>query len=162
MDKIFASDFWEAQAAVVMQAPWAIVPLLLLAGFIGSKIQNALNGREIRGLKAENNALKQQLNLAHDKQGPVTKQVEILEGAETGKVPEWVTEVKRDVTGMLPEIVEKAVAARLDKIATTSAVVANTVTVLSTANNALGASLNPSGAIYSDTPLPLKATKGSV
>ena len=74
MEKLLTPEFWQT---VLVTAPW-VIPLLLVAGVVGYMIKAALDGREIRGLKAENNAAEKQLALAQDEQKAVTAQAEIL------------------------------------------------------------------------------------
>ena len=166
MDKLFASEFWEAQSAVVMSAPWVVVPLLAFAGFIGWQIKGWLDNREIRGLKAENDALKagaqvlkQRFNLAHDEQERFKDQID-QQRANGAKLEREIDELKTELAkakGKLPAGVFR----QLDKVTSTSAVVANTVTVLSTANNELGRTLTFSGYEARGSPAKLEATTKS-
>jgi len=152
MDQLLTGQFWHDQWAFVWSAPWVIIPLLLIAGLVGAKIKGALDGGEIRGLRAENSLADRQLKLAQHDQQVVTTQVELLKpssGQLATEVAELKTEVAR-IKAELPDLV-KAVLPQIDKVASTSAVVANTVSVLSEANSALGATLNK---IYADASKP--------
>ena len=63
MEKLLTTEFWLSQTAVIMSAPWVIIPLLLMSGFIGWKIKGGIDGGA-RLLRAENKALEAQLQLA--------------------------------------------------------------------------------------------------
>jgi hypothetical protein len=94
------------------------------------------------------------LELARDEQKVVTAQVEKLTpyGA---KLESEVGELKIEVAQM------KAVLPQLDKVASTTALMTDTVKIVLEANSILGATLTPTGAVYSDTPQVIKLTKGS-
>jgi hypothetical protein len=49
MDQIFTSQFWHDQWTVITSAPWLVIPLLLVAGFVGWKWKGANDDGEIRG-----------------------------------------------------------------------------------------------------------------
>jgi hypothetical protein len=44
LDQLFTPQFWNAQWAVVMSAPWLTIPLLLLAGLVGLCLQRWRDG----------------------------------------------------------------------------------------------------------------------
>lgn len=68
----------------------------------------------------------------------------------------------RRIENMKIEVAQmKDVLPQLDKVASTGALMANTVSALSEANTALGATLTSSGVRYADTPPALKVTKKS-
>ena len=153
MEKIFTEEFWQGIAAAVMApSPWNIIPLVLLSGFVGWWVKGALDGREIRGLKAENKALEAdknaavtRLKLAHDSQEVVTKQLEVLKPEARNNEAE-IAELKKRFARMessIPDLVKTAILAQLDKAATTSVAVTTSVNNLSAANLAVGAILTP-------------------
>ena len=110
MEQLLTGQFWYDQGAVVTSAPWVIIPL---------QIKGALDGREIKGLRAENSAAERLLELAHKEQKVVTTQVEILEPTGTKLISE-IADVKTEVARIkadLPELVK----AQLDKVASTKA-----------------------------------------
>jgi hypothetical protein len=61
MDQIFTSQFWHDQWAVVTGAPWVVIPLLLIAGFVGWIWKGANNKDEISALKAHIELTKERL-----------------------------------------------------------------------------------------------------
>jgi hypothetical protein len=73
MDQVLTVKFWHDQWSFVMSAPWVIIPLLLIAAFIGSKIKSAIDAGEVRALKAR-------VDLAHDQYEDVVKRVDNLNG----------------------------------------------------------------------------------
>jgi len=91
---------------VVMSAPWLIVPLLALAGWIGWKIKAAFDNSEIRELKATLGAREGRLHLAKETANALEKQISELQ-PQSAKLQ---TEIK---TG-----------ARPDQLASTSASIA--------------------------------------
>jgi hypothetical protein len=62
----------------VWSAPWAIIPLLLVVGFLVWRIRGWLDDREMRGLKVDKDAAETRLKLAEDKQKVFTAPVQIL------------------------------------------------------------------------------------
>jgi hypothetical protein len=139
MDQVFTPEFWQRQWAIVMDAPWVIIPLLLIAGLIGSRWQRSTDDGEIRGVKAENNALKEQLNLARKEQKAVTTQ--------SIKLSSEVAELKVEFASIKASLLPAVVIPQLDKVASTTAVLSDTVTALSAANLSLGATLTGSGGL---------------
>jgi hypothetical protein len=67
MEQIFTTQFWRDQFAVVASAPWTIIPLLLIAGFIGWKWKGINDDGEIRELRAKADAAAERLELAREK-----------------------------------------------------------------------------------------------
>jgi hypothetical protein len=49
MSDVFSPQFWKSQWDAMMVAPWLIVPLLLLVGFLGWRLRGSVNTGEIRG-----------------------------------------------------------------------------------------------------------------
>jgi hypothetical protein len=156
MDKLFTDEFWQNLGALIARHPSVIILLLVLFG-LGMIIQRWLNGREITGLKAENSTLEARLKLAEDKQKAVTAPVEILEN----------TKLKEEVAALQTEVAQIKVALpqsvlnQVIQVANTSAVVVNTVRVLSEANTDLGSTLSGSGNLYADASVAPKATSKS-
>jgi hypothetical protein len=133
MDQIFTPQFWHDQSAIVMSAPWLIIPLLLLAGLMGLFLQWWRDG-----------GLRERLSLANDQRAVVTRQLEAQ-----------ITEVRVDVANIKGS---RSVIPGLDKVANTTAVLSDTVRVLQAANSSLGTT--GSGRLAADTIL-FKATTKS-
>jgi hypothetical protein len=134
MDQIFTPQFWHDQSAIVMSAPWLIIPLLLLAGLMF--LQWWRDG-----------GLRERLSLANDQRAVVTRQITKLEAQ--------ITEVRVDVANIKGS---RSVIPGLDKVANTTAVLSDTVRVLQAANSSLGTT--GSGRLAADTIL-FKATTKS-
>ena len=166
MEKLLTPEFWQAQSAVVMSAPWVVGPLLVFAGFVGWQIKGWLDNREIIGLRAGNDALKagaevlkRRLNLAHDEQERFKDQID-QQRANSAKLEREIAELRTELAKATVRV-PAAVALlhldkQLDKVASASAVMANTVTVLSTANNELGRTLTFSGGAHEARGSPAK------
>ena len=154
IENLFTVEFWQSQAAVVWGAWAIIIPLLLIVGSLGWTIKGWLDGREIRGLKAENDAAETRLKLAQDEQKVVTAQLGILE-PNSKKLETEFAALKVEVAQM------KAVLPQLDRVATTTAMVTGTARALSEANTVLGATLSGSGALFADASIAPKATSKS-
>jgi hypothetical protein len=156
VEQLFTVQFWHDQWAFIMSAPWVIVPLLAIAAVVGWKIKGALDGRELRGLRAENAAANRQLELARDEQTAITTQLETLH-PRTEQLATEIIELKAEVARM------RTALPGLDRVAVTSAVVASTVSVLAEANSALGVTLSPGPGHFEVTGFPaeLKVTKTS-
>jgi chromosome segregation ATPase len=158
MEKLFTPEFWQAQSAVVISAPWVVAPLLLFAAFIGWQIKGWLDDREIRGLRTgwdaeirelraakdgEISVLKERFNLAHDKQERLTEEID-QQRANSAKLEREVDELKTElakVKARVPAAAFLHLDKQLDKVANTSAAMATTVNGLSDANSDLGSTL---------------------
>jgi septal ring factor EnvC (AmiA/AmiB activator) len=128
MEQLFTGQFWHDQWIVIMSAPWLIIPLLLVAFVIGTWLQRYIDGREIRGLNAENKALEKQFNLATQDQSTVTKEIAKF-GSELEQLKTEIAQL-RDAHPQI-ETLSNAIASigkRLD--------------VVSQANSALGQTLH--------------------
>jgi hypothetical protein len=79
MDQLLTVQFWHDQWAFVASAPSVIVPLVLVAAFIGWRAKGAVDDGEIRGYRASKEAAEAQLRLAHDQHEPVKDYVAYLE-----------------------------------------------------------------------------------
>ena len=150
MEELFTPEFWAAQSAVVLKAPWVIVPLLLIAGVIGSTINGWRYGREIKGLRAENDVLKagaevlkQRFNLAHDEQERFKDQID-QQRANSAKLEREIDDLKKELakaTVRVPAVALLHLDKQLDKVANASAAMTTTVNDLSDANSVLGSTL---------------------
>src|SRR5437588_8780652 len=122
MDKLFTDEFWRTLGELIASNP-SIIVLLIVVFVLGLIIQRWVDGGEIRGLKAENNAAERQIKLAQDDQKAVTAPVEILES----------TKLKEEVAALQTEVAQIKVALpqsvlnQVIQVANTSAVVVNTV-----------------------------------
>jgi hypothetical protein len=131
VDQIFTAPFWHDQWAVVMSAPWIIIPLLLLSAIIGSRWRKTVDDGEIRGLKAQKQAAEDRLQLAADKQTVVTEKID--------EVKEQVSLISRQIQGRtipVPNIL-----AETEKLS-------GTIGDLSLANTEVSGTLSASGALY--------------
>jgi hypothetical protein len=148
LEKLTTPEFWQAQAAVVMLAPWVIIPLLLFVLVLGWILKGLQDSGEIRGLKSENRALEAdkkaaetRLELAHDKQLAVTKQLEVLEPVaqrNEAEIDQLNTKVAR-----MESSIRDALLPQLAKAAQTSVGVTGTVHNLASANLAVRYILSP-------------------
>jgi hypothetical protein len=137
-DQLFTPQFWNAQWAVVMSAPWLTIPLLLLAGLVGLFLQWWRDG-----------TLRERLSLANDQRAVVTRQITKLEAQ--------IAEVRVDVANIKGS---RNLIPGLDKVASTTAVLSYTVRVLQAANSSLGSTLTGSGGLTADATV-VKATSKS-
>ena len=162
MDRLLAPEFWETLGRVVRELPFIIIPLLLIAGFLGWKMKSAQDDGEIRALKADKEAAETRLKLAQDKQETVTMRLKELEPLARIS-PSAIAELQMKFAQMkssLPERVKAILLPELDKIAGNSAVVATSVHNLSAANLEVGAALAGLGGLHVsiDVPQPLTST----
>ena len=117
-----------------------LLAIIAISAIAASRWQRSRDDGEIRGVKAENNALKEQLNLARHDQKVATKQSTKL-GSE---IDELRVEFGRMKASLRPT--DNLVSPQLDKVASTTAVLSDTVRVLQAANSSLGSTLTGSGA----------------
>ena len=101
-----------------------LLAIIAISAIAASRWQRSRDDGEIRGVKAENNALKEQLNLARHDQKVVTKQSTKL-GSE---IAELRVEFGRMKASLRPT--DNLVSPQLDKVASTTAVLSDTVRVL--------------------------------
>ena len=145
MDQLLTPEFWKAQIEVASSALWAVIPLLLIAGIIGWKSKGIVDKRKITGLRAEIDAREQRLQQAHDKQELVANQVKILRDAVMQEYAKLKRAKKISLEQEATDLV--SVAYKANRAARSS------LSTLSIANNALGATLAPTG--ETDTRAPL-------
>jgi Tfp pilus assembly protein PilO len=143
MDQLFTGQFWHDQWTVVMTAPWIILPLLLIAWGVGWKMKGSNDDGEIRGVNAENKALKEQLTLANKKHDVVTDQLEALKPYIAKLEPE-VSQLRAQVQNLSQRIPDQLAA-----LVSTTASVSSGVTAISTANTDLGRTLTLSSGHFS-------------
>lgn len=96
--------------------------------------RKTVDGGEIRGVNAENKALKEQLELARGRQDVVTKEIDIL---------------KPDIALLKAEVAQlksAPIPQRLEAVAVTTGVVADRMVAITEANTALGKTLTVSAA----------------
>jgi hypothetical protein len=130
MPHVFTPEFWKAQWDAVIVAPWLIIPLLALVGYVGWRLRGSVDDGEIRGLKAQISARDAQLDLARDQQQDVNSKLQ--------QVNTNLTLLRQQVQTRQPAAVI------LGTANSTSALVVETSVV----NQALGVTLNPTGGIY--------------
>jgi hypothetical protein len=129
MDQLFTTQFWHDQLAVILSAPWIIVPSLLIAGFIGWKWKGINDDGEIRGLRAQTNAAGERLELARERYEAVVKQVSELRAK--------LVEQDGVIAGL------KGVATvRVDRLVATNTEIQGILTGLSTSTSSLGQALS--------------------
>ena len=115
-----------------------LLAIIAISAIAASRWQRSRHDGTIRGVKAENNALKEQLNLARHDQKVVTKQSTKLESEIAG--------LRVEIPSMKSSLLPTIAIPRLDKVASTTAVLSDTVRVLQAANSSLGSTLTGSGA----------------
>ena len=120
-------DFWDKEWPAIISAPhivfWAVIIVILVILVI--LLILVLVRHEVARLKAENAALRERLDLAHDEHAKVSQQVEML---------------TEQLARLSQQIAQED---RLPNLAYASETVTGTVHALSFANNALGRILNP-------------------
>jgi hypothetical protein len=144
VDQLLTTQFWHDQWTFVMSAPWIILPLLLIAGFVGWRWKASNDDGEIRVSRAERDAAKGQLLLAHDKQ-------EIFE-QEINRLSALLSEQRKVISELRPV---GAARYQFEALNANSASVASTVASLSSANAELGATLTLTGSGYRLTVEPM-------
>jgi hypothetical protein len=106
-----------------------LLALIAIVVFVGWKSRGLVDDGEIRGVKAENNALKEQLNLAHNEQNAITKQ--------STKLELEVAQLRVEFASMKASLLPTVTVPQLDKVAVTAAVVSDTVSLLRAATLSL-------------------------
>ena len=145
MDQLLTPEFWKGQIEVATSAFWVVIPLLLIAGMIGWKSKGIIDKRKIRGLRAEIHTREQRLQQAHDKQELVANQVKILRDAVMQEYAKLKKAKKMSLEEEATDLV--SVAYKANRAARSS------LSTLSIANNALGATLAPTGETDTRSPL---------
>jgi hypothetical protein len=79
MDQIFTSQFWHDQWAVVARALWAVIPLLLIAFFVGRKWKRPRNDGAIRQLRERLQYLNERLRYMVDREQDLRRAKDELE-----------------------------------------------------------------------------------
>ena len=139
-----------------------LLGIIAIAAIVGSRLQRWVDGGEIRKLKAgwdaevrevkaakdgEIAVLKERFNLARDKQERLTEEID-QQRANGVKLDREIAELRTELakaTVRVPSVALLHLDKQLDKVASSSAVMTNTVTVVSTANSELGKTLTFSG-----------------
>ena len=150
-----------------------LLGIIAIAAIVGSRLQRWVDGGEIRKLKAgwdaevrevkaakdgEIAVLKERFNLARDKQERLTEEID-QQRANGAKLEREVAELKTEfakATVRVPAVALLHLDKQLDRVASTSAVMTNTVTVVSTANSELGRTLTFSGSTHEARGSPAK------
>jgi hypothetical protein len=134
MDRVLTEQFWKGQWAVVASAPWVVIPLLLLASFVGWKGKGINDDGEMRGLRAERDAAVQRLELANEKIEDADEKYE----AVVSRVDELGDKVGLQEV-MLAELKKTGIPqTRFVGLLTSNTEIQNVVTSLSTSINNLG------------------------
>ena len=129
MDQLFTTQFWHDQLAVILSAPWIIIPSLLITGFVGWKWKGINDDGEIRGLREQINARAAGLDLAREKYEAVVSQVNELRAK--------VAEQDNVIAGL------KSVApVRVDRLVATNTEIKGILTGLFTSTSNLGQALS--------------------
>jgi hypothetical protein len=145
MDQVLTPEFWKVQIELATSAFWIVIPLLLVAGIIGWKFKGIIYDRKLSDLRAEINTREQRLQQAHDKQELVANQVKILRDAVMQEYAKLKKAKRMSLEQEATDLV--SVAYKANRVARSS------LSTLSIANNALGATLAPTG--ETDTRAPL-------
>ena len=156
IDKLFTNEIWQTFGALIARHPSVIILLVVVFG-LGWTIKSWLDGREIRGLRAENHAKESRLKLAQDEQKAFTAPLQIL---NSPKLEEDVAVLKTEVA-QIKAVIPPSILNQLDKVAATTAIVTSTARVLSTANAVLGSTLSRPSASPTLRSDPPSATIGS-
>jgi hypothetical protein len=143
MDQLFTAQFWHDQWAVVMSAPWVIIPLLVLAAYIGWRFRKTVDDGEIRGYRAQKDAAEGRLELAHDQNARVVAQVEELTAtvAEQNAVIAALKSSFSNARAQLDDLMR----GRVEQLAQTNTAVTRMITNLSTSTADLGTTLTITG-----------------
>jgi septal ring factor EnvC (AmiA/AmiB activator) len=127
MDQLFTSQFWRDQFAVVWAAPWAIIPLLLIAGGVGWKWKAANDDGEIRELRAKADAAAERLELAREKYQTVVGELNELRD----KIAKLDTKIAKLKKGAITSD-------QFDELKFSNTKIKNSLTNLSTSTSSLG------------------------
>jgi hypothetical protein len=131
MDQILTTQFWHDQWTVITSAPWLVIPLLLVAGFVGWKWKGANDDGEIRGVRAELGTAAQRLEFAREQYEAIVKQLNELRDkvAQQEKV---IADLRK--TAVAP--------VRVDELVSSNTEIKNALTNLSTSTTTLGEALS--------------------
>ena len=127
MDQVFTTQFWHDQFAVIASAPWAIIPLLLIAGFVGWKWKATNDDGEIRELCAKADAAAERLELAREKYQAVVGELNELRD----KIAKLDTKIAKLKKGAITSD-------QFDELKFSSTKIKNSLTNLSTSTGILG------------------------
>ena len=103
-----------------------LLAVIVIVFLIAARLQRVIDNGEIRGLKAQNDAIKEQLALAESKHDVVTSEIETLE-------PE-ISQLKTEVA----ELKASPLAGQIEALKATTTTLAGRVDAISQANTALG------------------------
>jgi hypothetical protein len=132
MDQIFTTQFWHDQWSVITSAPWLVIPLLLVAGFVGWKWKAANDDGEIRELRAKADAAAERLELAREKYQAVVGELNELRD----KIAKLDTKLAKLKKGAITSD-------QFDELKFSSTKIKNSLTNLSTSTGSLGEALRP-------------------
>jgi hypothetical protein len=160
--QLFTPEFWQSLPGVALRAWVIIIPLLLIAGYVGWTIKAWVDGREIRGLRAEINTADHQLKLAQSEQKAVTKPIEILNKTKLEDDVAALSTKVAQIESLIPQSLFSQLNNQLGRVASTTAMVTSTARVLSEANTVLGSTLSsPPSATSRSTLFPPFVTIGT-
>jgi septal ring factor EnvC (AmiA/AmiB activator) len=151
-------DLGEQALAAFKDHTLLLLGIIVIAAIVGAGLQRWVDGGESRKLKAgwdgevrrknaEISALNQRFKLVHEKQERLTEEID-QQRANGAKLEREVAELKTELARVkvqVPTVTFALLDKQLEKVASSSAVIANTVTVVSTANSELGRTLTSSG-----------------
>jgi len=132
MDQVFTAQFWHDQFAVIASAPWAIIPLLLIAGFVGWKWKATNDDGEMRKLRARVDTAAERLELAREKYQAVVGELNELRD----KIAKLDTKIAKLKKGAITSD-------QFDELKFSSTKIKNSLTNLSTSTGSLGEVLRP-------------------
>jgi hypothetical protein len=151
MDQLLTEKFWHSQWDYLMGAPWLLIPLLLLALFVGNLWRRSVAAGEIRALREQINAEGARLNLAREQYASLNAQLAELT-AKAEKQQKEIAELKSTLTPP----------ARFEHLVRSNTEIQNALTSLAASTSHLGQTLTFSGSPYrlSVEPIP-EVTKRS-
>lgn len=74
---MFDLEFWTKSWALFTSAPVLFIALLLIASLIGWRFRAAIDKSQADGLRAQNDALKERLSLAQEKEAAITEKLKL-------------------------------------------------------------------------------------
>jgi hypothetical protein len=162
IEQIFTSQFWHDQWDVIARAPYLIVPLLLIAGFVGWKWKGTNDDGEMRGLRAEVkgvvNVAAQRLELANEKIEAADEKYKAVVNRENelkdkvARQEKVIAELEKDEKKASEWPQSPLSPARFVQLSTSNTEIKSALTNLSTSTTSLGQALTALHALSDPTP----------
>ena len=141
MDQVFTPQFWQDQFAVIGSAPWAIIPLLLIAGLVGWKWKGTIDDGEIRALRARVDTAAERLEFADEKLELADEKYEAIVN-QVNELKEKVVQQDEVIAELESELKKREIApVRLNELAASNTEIKKSLTDLSTSTSNLGQTL---------------------